>query len=1097
MQQVLRNNLILCFGYAISGWLALQLAVPPGYAAPLFPPAGIALAALLIKGPQCLPGIFLGSLLVQLAATESSGIGNYYWLTLSAVPFGAALQAWIGYRLTRSLIGLPQSLDSLGNILRFVGLIAPVSCLISAGIAVPALLWTGSFQSTDIFFTWANWWAGDTIGVLIMTPVILAFLGEPASAWRPRRQAVAVPMSVALALLLVTFSLISHWENRSLRAQFEQDAQHAASLISHRMDSQLDQIQALERLLTIHPQITREQWREFVTPLLETHPGTQNFGWSPLIRDSDRNRFEAQVREKEHFPDYRILGRNKLGQTYPLEQRSEYLPILYVEPLERNRSVLGLDPLVLEQTAEAAQRTRQEHAPVASRSIKLVQERGNQRGVVVYQAVFDMGTSRQLGMISSVFRMDDAIYATLAGHHWEDIEICLTEFQPEGGLQRLFGPAGCENADWYTTRMHAERQIRFAGQTWMLHTAATAQYMKTHRGWGVWLTLLFGPLIIGILGAFLLMTSGRARRIEQLVEERTQQLADTGRDLERQHEELLQAQRIARLGSWESYAGQKEIRCSSELRHLLGLPEDNEISEDAFLGALHPEDRPALASALKLVAAEIGSRTLDCRVNQPNLDAAVLHFRLESDEHAGNLRIRGTAQDVTLARAAEAHIAYLAHFDVLTGLPNRTQFNGRAQAELAAASRYGDLLALLFLDLDQFKAVNDSLGHQAGDQLLKVASDRLSLCLRKHDFIARLGGDEFVILLPRLLHQEDAAQVARKLLKQLQHPVDIDGNELTISVSIGIALYPADGNDLGTLLKHADMAMYGAKERGRNNFHFFESEMDLRARERLMLENSLRRAIDRDELLLHYQPQVSADGHPLGCEALVRWQHPELGMLPPIQFIGIAEACGLIVPLGEWVLRTACRQQATWAAAGYTMTVAVNISALQFRQPDFADTVRRILDETGANPAMIELELTESALMLPTPDLLDRMHRLREWGLPLALDDFGTGYSSLSYLKRLPIHRLKLDRSFVTDLPENQEDAAIASATLSLARNLGMEVVAEGVETEAQQAFLRQRGCAVLQGYLFSRPLPAGDLTQWWSTQKARLSPAASKGSHS
>lgn len=1086
MSRMFRGNLLLAITYAATGWLALQFAVPPGYAAPLFPPAGIALAAMLIRGTKLLPGVFAGSLIVQLLALSHSGIDQNTIIALTLPPLGATAQAWIGLWLTRRLIGLPQPLDSTRSIVRFVALIAPLSCLVSASIAMPALLSTGSFDASDMLFTWANWWAGDTLGVLIMVPLLMAFLGEPASDWRPRRMVVAVPMIVALTLLFMTFLLISDWEKNRLQSEFDQDAKNAGSLIEKRLEAQLDQIVALERFAAVTPKMTREQWRDFVMPLLDRHAGTQNFGWSPLVLDAERTDFEARM-QASGFPKFHILGRNVAGQTFIAEPKSEYLPIVYVEPFDRNRSVFGLDPLVLEKTAQAARRSLREKAPAATNSIRLVQEHGDQRGIVVYQAVIDGHTKRQIGMISGVFRMDDTIFSTLAGHKWEEIDICLSESLSDGRTQRLFGPKECEQAVWHGNRVSFRQPIRFAGQTWELTASATPAYMNKHRSWVVWLTLLCGLLTTGVLGAFLLLTSGRTLRIEMLVDKRTRELAEAGTELERHQEELIHAQRIARLGSWETWAGNDSLRCSSELINMLNLTSDTAITDEQLLACIHPDDRRMLGHALHLVGETASLKSLDCRLDGNEEMPQILHFRIESDLVDHRLRIRGTAQDVTLARAAEAHIAYLAHFDVLTGLPNRTQWNERVQSELSAAERYKDSAAILFIDLDQFKAVNDSLGHTVGDQLLKAAAQRLTNCLRKHDFLARLGGDEFVILLPRLLHKNDAAQVARKLIEVLRPPVVLEEHELTVSASIGIATYPDDGTDADTLLKHADMAMYSAKDRGRNTFHFFENDMDARAHERLKLENDLRRAIDRDELLLHYQPQVAINGYPLGCEALVRWNHPTLGMLPPLQFITVAEESGLIVPLGDWVLRTACLQQVAWARQGMAMVVAVNISALQFRQADFTDSVRQILDETGADPACIELELTESALMMATPELLNRMKRLRDWGLRLALDDFGTGYSSLSYLKRLPIQHLKLDRSFVTGLPADAEDVAIASATISLAHNLGMDVVAEGVEEEAQRDFLSQRGCEKIQGFLFSRPLPEKEFIAWYERQMTNL----------
>jgi diguanylate cyclase (GGDEF)-like protein len=1085
MVVTLRGNFLLALTYALTGWLALQIAIPPGYAAPLFPPAGIALGALLIYGLRFLPSVFVGALAVQLLAASQSGMA-LAWSSILPPTLGAVLQAWFGYFLACRLLGRNNPLDSHESIIRFVSVVAPVGTLISPTVGVLNMMVQGAIPGAEIVFNWVNWWAGDTLGVLIMLPLLMVFFGMPAAEWRSRRLAVTVPMLIALGVLAMTFLQVSSWEEGRLQSQLNRDAEHIDSLVRKRFDAQLDQMLALERLATVYPKLDAGVWREFVTPLLERYPGTQNFGWSPLVLDADRAAFESAARAagQENFS---ILGRDPSGRTYVAERRAEYLPIQYVEPLSSNRSVVGLDPLVLPQTAQAARQTRETRLPIASPSIRLVQESGEQRGVVVYYAVFAGVPVRQVGMISGVFRMDDALIAALAGNARAALDVCLVDLGDQAVTQRLFGPPDCQQELWSAQRLKWQKPLSFGGRQWLLKVAATDDYMSALRSWGVWLTLVVGLLSTAILGAFLLLSSGRARRVERLVEERTRQLALAGDKLEEQQEALLQAQRIARLGSWEKLPGSDICHCSDELCSIMGLGQRSMITLSQLIAQVHQDDQVALRNALAHLAGTPDQIALDCRLGNRTANGTVLHFRIESDvRDSDGLRIRGTAQDVTSARAAEEHIAFLAHFDVLTGLPNRTQWNERAHAELHNASRQGDRLGILFLDLDHFKAVNDSLGHPVGDQLLATVARRFTSCLRENDFLARLGGDEFVVLLPRLDQPEDAALVARKLIAVLQTPMLIEGHELTAAASIGIAIYPEDGEDVSALLKHADVAMYCAKDQGRNTYHYFMPEMDVHALERLMLENALRRAIEREELVLHYQPQVAADdGRVLGCEALVRWQHPELGLLQPAQFIGVAEESGLIVALGKWVLETACRQLAEWTAQGQHLVMAVNISALQFRQHGFSETVQYIVEHTGANPSQLELELTESALMQPTPEVLARMNHLRDLGIRLALDDFGTGYSSLSYLKRLPICRLKLDRSFVKDVPDDLEDVAIAMATLSLARDLGMDVVAEGVETERQRAFLVERACPVMQGYLFSRPLPAEAFLAWVRERQA------------
>jgi diguanylate cyclase (GGDEF)-like protein/PAS domain S-box-containing protein len=431
--------------------------------------------------------------------------------------------------------------------------------------------------------------------------------------------------------------------------------------------------------------------------------------------------------------------------------------------------------------------------------------------------------------------------------------------------------------------------------------------------------------------------------------------------------------------------------------------------------------------------------------------------------------------DVSVSRAMTLKMSYLAQHDSLTALPNRVLLNDRLSEAIALSGRYRRQLALLFLDLDRFKHINDSLGHLVGDGLLQSVGRRLFTCVRSSDTVSRLGGDEFVVLLWEIRHARDAAITADKILKALREPHQIMQHELHITGSIGIVTYPDDGTDAETLLKKADVAMYHAKDTGRDSYQFFKSEMNVRAMERQSLEDSLRHAIERCELSLHYQPKMDlATGTIIGVEALIRWLHPQRGLVPPAQFIEIAEDSGLIVPIGRWVLREACRQARVWQLAGLPpMCIAINISAVELRVPGFVAGVRAILREAELEPRYLELELIETALMEDSTSVADVLRQLKDIGVQLALDDFGTGFSSLSHLKRFPIDALKIDPSFVRDLTTDEDDASIVTAVIGMGKNLHMRVVAEGVETSEQLVMLREFGCPQGQGYYFSRPVPA------------------------
>jgi len=430
-------------------------------------------------------------------------------------------------------------------------------------------------------------------------------------------------------------------------------------------------------------------------------------------------------------------------------------------------------------------------------------------------------------------------------------------------------------------------------------------------------------------------------------------------------------------------------------------------------------------------------------------------------------------------KRAEERLQYLAHYDGLTGLPNRLLYFDRLDQALAWAHRNGQLVVVLLLDLDRFKNINDTLGHDVGDGVLQAVAERISACVRDGDTVARLGGDEFVLLLSNITEDRDIPPIAEKVLDAVEKPVVWEGRELFVTASIGISRYPRDGKDAQALLKNADTAMYRAKEQGKNNFQLYSSRLDARSVERLGLESSLRHALERGEFLLYYQPRINLrSGRMTGMEALLRWQHPELGLVSPDEFIPLLEETGLIVSVGQWVLHTACQQNKVWQQAGFPpLRVAVNLSVRQFKR-GLSDIVARVLNDTGLESRWLALEITESILMEHKESAIALLNELNGMGIRLVIDDFGTGYSSLSYLKRFPIHSLKIDRSFVQDIPDDPGDMAIARSVIGMAHSLNMTVTAEGVETAQQVDFLRAQNCDRIQGYYFSPPLPAEVFTQ-------------------
>jgi diguanylate cyclase (GGDEF)-like protein/PAS domain S-box-containing protein len=513
------------------------------------------------------------------------------------------------------------------------------------------------------------------------------------------------------------------------------------------------------------------------------------------------------------------------------------------------------------------------------------------------------------------------------------------------------------------------------------------------------------------------------------------------------------------------------IDCNTTFASMLGFNRTELIGQNMSSYYARPVEREELAAMLR-DAMSLNSVEVELR---RKFGASL--WVLQNLTLAGDA-VHTTVVDISDRKRAEEQIEFHAYHDVLTHLPNRKLFQDRLMQNVTRARRSGRAVAVMFVDLDHFKTINDTLGHEAGDELLLEMSRRLRDCVRDDDTVARLGGDEFTIILAELRHPEDAAGVAEKIIRAVQVPMQIGGTTLEISASIGISLYPEDGADPETLLRNADSAMYRAKESGRNTYQLCTEDMKRRAQERLSLESRLRKAISGGQLTLHYQPQIQlATGKVIGIEALVRWNDPDRGLIHPSAFIPLAEETRLILPLGDWVLHTACKQMREWRDRGLDIPhVSVNLSARQFQHAEIVERVRSVLQETGLEASALDLEITETTAMQNAETTVEVLHALRALGVSVSIDDFGTGYSSLNYLKRFPITCVKIDRVFVRDLATNDGDAAIVAAVIGIARSLRLRVTAEGVENAEQLAFLRRRKCDAAQGYLFSRPVPAESL---------------------
>ncbi len=527
------------------------------------------------------------------------------------------------------------------------------------------------------------------------------------------------------------------------------------------------------------------------------------------------------------------------------------------------------------------------------------------------------------------------------------------------------------------------------------------------------------------------------------------------------------------------------------------LAYDTAVDENLSLSdILHEEDRARCLADISTVQNQGISRFVEGRFVARDGTVIIVEGNVTCSDTDGKNKITwGICRDITARKKAQEQLYHMAHHDMLTSLPNRLFFLDRLQQACAMARRQKKQVGVLFLDLDRFKVINDTLGHAIGDILLQEMADRLLTCVREVDTVARLGGDEFTVVLSGINGPDDAERVADKLLHKLAKPFRVEEHELFITTSIGISLYPKHDEDPAGLIKMADIAMYSAKAHGRNNYQFYEPAMELDADRRLILTNGLRRALEREEFCLHYQPKVDiGSGKVTSMEALVRWDHPELGLVAPGDFIPVAEETGIIIPLGEWVIRTACEQNRLWQHMGLPeVRVAVNLSGYQLQHRDFVASVQRILDQTGFDGKFLEFEITETVVMQNPDFAVGILNQLRDFGAHISIDDFGTGYSSLAHLKRFSVNTLKIDKSFVKDVHNNSTDAAIATAIISMGNSLDLKVIAEGVENDGQLDFLKSNQCDEMQGFLFSKPVPAEEAVKFLEAERDRGSKEAEK----
>ncbi|HYH19428.1 MAG TPA: EAL domain-containing protein [Azospirillum sp.] len=886
-------------------------------------------------------------------------------------------------------------------------------------------------------------------------------------------------VALAATLALWWFAAAEVRREADLRFQNRVNEVHAA--IQQRMQAYAQVMRSAAAMLQASPEVSRDDWQSFIGSLeLDLHyPGIPAVAFARYVQDAEVDALVRAVRA-EGVPEFAVR---------PPGRRDTYVVNVFAAPFNAlNRKALGYDMLSDPPRRAAILKALETGQPAITSklTLKVDEEHAPQPAFIMYLPVFKRGLPAATaderraavwGFVLAPFRVHPLLGGIIGPQH-DELRLTIHDGTGTAPEQEMYHSPGDGPEEARARAGLTETRVMvFHDRPWTVTYESTTAFdalvdtgrPNTVAGAGGLISLLLFAITWNLS-----TTRARAARLAARMTE----------SLHRREAELHQFFTQAPVGIAILDAEGRVLDCNPVLGAFMGVPAEQVIGFNMVTQARDQSLAPAIRTALTGQPVEMETQyvsTLGGRSGyylvhlQPVFDGGQFLFLL------------AFIDDVTERRAVEQRVQYLAHYDALTGLPNRTLLQDRLALAIAGARRNGTTVAVLFLDLDHFKVINDSLGHTVGDEVLKDVAVRLRQCLREGDTVGRLGGDEFIIVLPEAGTAQDVAVVADRIIQSMAAPLHVKGREFTVSPSIGISLFPEDGEDVEHLIKNADAAMYQAKAAGRRALRFFTTSMDAQLNERLNLEANIRRALDLGEFRLHYQPQLHLEsGQLVGLEALIRWAHPDLGMVPPGRFIPIAEESGQIASLSLWVLDEACRQASLWQADGLAARrIAVNISALQFRNAELPDQVAAALQRHDLHPSCLEVEVTEGALIRNVDMAIHILSSLKTMGVRVSIDDFGTGYSSLSYLQRFPVDTLKIDRSFISEIGTDDSDAAITKAIIGLGSNLGLTVIAEGVETEPQLDFLRRHGCHGAQGYLFSPPLPAEEITRFLRSRTA------------
>ena len=922
---------------------------------------------------------------------------------------------------------------------------------------------------------------------------------------RSRRLSVAAVILIGLALTFSAYSLVRTWEHDVIDSEFERRANNHSAVLQATIDQHVELLESLAGLYIASKNVERSEFRRFVDPILARNSEVQAYGWNPLVRYGERGAFEAAARQ-EGLSDFRITELDESGNKIPAQRRDEYVAVHYLEPLSGNEQALGYDIASEDTRREALVEARESGQAVTTKWIRLVQEKEDQYGVLIVRPVYAEDEALESaqrrhdalkGYVVGVFRIGDMIEEALRPADPVGLDFWVYQAaQPDFPAMNYFHPSRSRVAEDTHPRFsvsdphhnrHLHLALKLPGKQWSIVYKPAPAFLAAHSQHAATGVLLSGLALTTLVGFYLFSVQRESERTAIL----NHRLANSNNDLQREIIEREEAENALRES--ESYNRMlfEESTIGLALWDIDGNLVDANPAFASIVGRTVEETKQLRYWEITPEKLSDDEQTKRDSLGQDGRHGTDEKEYIHKDGHlvpvrqTGRILMKGdrkyiwsSVEDITDYKQARDRIDHMAFHDALTNLPNRKLLRDRLDHAISLAHRSKTFVGVMFLDIDRFKTINDSLGHSVGDQLLKKIADRLKSTVREADTVARFGGDEFVVIAEGISGSLQLEMLAKVIIERVTEPFRVGANELYVTTSIGVALASGEATNVDSLIAQADVAMYSAKGSGRNNYQFHSPDMGQRVSQRAAIESDLRGALEREELLFHLQPIMNLEtGLPIGMEALMRWKHPKRGLISPAEFIPVMEDSGMIMPASRWILKQSCEYlRDIRREAQQELSLAVNFSAPCFYDKGIADYVKHTLSDSDIEPQRLILEITESTLFEDPQRVRPVLEDLKTMGIRIALDDFGTGQSSLSHLRSFPIDIVKIDREFIRDIPKNKNDCELVSAIIAMACNLNMCVVAEGVEQDAQLAFLRERGCDRVQGYYFSPPIPGEEM---------------------